>query len=78
METPIEVIGRLSAEWKQLIYYSRLKHRGDRYHFEDFLKDILSAHKELLLVAREIAEENEKLKAETPLGLSIARGHRLP
>ena len=62
METPIEKIARLKSECKKLIVYTRLGHRGDRHHFEDSLVNILSAHKELLGVAREIAEENEKLK----------------
>ena len=76
METPIEKIARLKSEWKQLIFNTRLGHRGDRHHFEDSLVDILSAHKELLATAKKIVEENEKLKAEIPPGLSIARGKR--
>ena len=72
METPKETIKRLSSKWSRLIFNTRLGHRGDRHHFEDSLVDILSAHEELLGVAREVAEENEKLKADShkqPLGL---------
>jgi hypothetical protein len=76
-ESPKEKIERLAGEWSRVISDARFGHRGDRHHFEDSLFDILSAHKELLVTAREIAEENEKLKAEVPLGLSIARGERL-
>ena len=76
-ESPKETIERLAKEWSRLISDARFGHRGDRHHFEDSLADILPAYKELLSTAREIAEENEKLKAEAPLGLSIARGKRL-
>ena len=72
METPTETIERLKSEWRQLIFATRLEHRGDRYHFEDSLADILSAHKELLVTAREIAEENEILKSLTSLESAIA------
>ena len=73
METPIKKIARLKSEWKQLIFHTRLGHRGDRHHFEDSLVDILSAYEELLSVAKEFAEENEKLKIAL---VSIAKKKR--
>ncbi|MFN5251295.1 MAG: hypothetical protein ACK5DE_09610 [Bacteroidota bacterium] len=76
-ESSTEKIERLAKEWSRLISDVRFGHRGDRHHFEDSLADILPAYKELLVIAREVAEENEKLKAEAPLGLSIARRKRL-
>jgi len=62
-ETPKETIERLAKEWSRLITDVRLGDRGDRHHFKDSLIDILPAYKKLLVIAKEIAEENEKLKA---------------
>ena len=72
METSTETIKRLKSEWVQLIYNTRIGHRGDRYHFEDSLVDILAAHKELLTFAKRVAEENEILKSLTSLESAIA------
>lgn len=81
METPKEKVKRLSIEWNQLIYNTRLGHRGDRHHFEDSLRDILEEHQKLLATAKDFAESLTDLsvclrllREKKEIDLNIAKG----
>ena len=78
METPKQTIERLSDEVRILISHAPLSGKRDPRDIQEAIKPFINKYIELQNVALKLIEENDNLKAQTPLGLSIARGHRLP
>jgi hypothetical protein len=78
-ESPTEAIERLGNEMtllrRDFLLYG--VKTGDAQDTKEAIKPFLEKYKELVSLCWGLIEENEKLKAKVPLGLSIARGHRL-
>jgi hypothetical protein len=78
-ESPTEAIERLGNEMaflrRDFLLYG-IK-TGDAEDTKEAISPFLEKYKELVSLCWGLIEENEKLKAEVPLGLSIARGKRL-
>ena len=78
-KSPTEAIERLGNEMaflKQDFLLYGVK-TGDVQDTKEAIKPFLEKYKELVSLCWGLIDENERLKAKVPLGLSIARGKRL-